>query len=65
MFKNKLFLKILIIKEILSPSQYEENIITNNGSNDPVEFAIKLPGTEGTVYLPVDLNFQRKHTIVF
>lgn len=43
-----------LIKEILAPSQYEENIVTKKGSNDPVEFAIKLPGTEGTVYLPID-----------
>lgn len=48
-----------LIKDVLTNSQYEENVITKKGSNDRVEFAIKLPGNvEGeTVFLPVDSKF--------
>ncbi len=48
-----------IIEDILNKSQYEENIITKKGSNDRVEFAIKMPGkdTENVVYLPIDSKF--------
>lgn len=47
-----------ILEQILSPEQYEENIVTKKGSAERVEFAIKLPGDEdGVVYLPVDAKF--------
>lgn len=46
-----------IIEDILTKSQYEENIITKQGSNDRVEFAVKMPGKEETVYLPIDSKF--------
>lgn len=48
-----------LIKEILIPTQYEENVITKKGSNDRVEFAIKMPGNDldDFVYLPVDSKF--------
>lgn len=48
-----------IISDILNPSQYEENIITKNGTNDRVEFAVKMPGKDdkSTVYLPIDSKF--------
>lgn len=48
-----------IISDILNQSQYEENAITKKGSNDRVEFAIKMPGkdTESTVFLPIDSKF--------
>lgn len=48
-----------IIEDILNKSQYEENIATKKGSNDRVEFAIKMPGkdTENLVYLPIDSKF--------
>lgn len=47
-----------IISEMLSPEQYEENIVTRPGTANRVEFAIKLPG-EGDVpvYLPIDAKF--------
>ena len=46
------------IKEFLTPSQYEENVATKVGSNDRVEFAIKLPGQkDGVIYLPIDSKF--------
>lgn len=47
-----------IIADCLSAGQYEENFATKPGSNDRVEFAIKMPGkTDQTVYLPVDSKF--------
>ena len=46
-----------IIEDSLSKSQYEENIITKQGSNDRVEFAVKMPGKEEDVYLPIDSKF--------
>ena len=46
-----------IIEDILNKSQYEENIITKSGSNDRVEFAVKMPGKEENVYLPIDSKF--------
>lgn len=46
-----------ILSDIMTPSQYEKNAITKRGSQDRVEFAIKLPsGTDsgGFTYLPID-----------
>jgi DNA recombination protein RmuC len=46
-----------IIDQILSPKQYEKNVVTGNG-REPVEFAVKLPGgDEGEVLLPIDSKF--------
>ena len=48
-----------IISDILNSSQYAENIATKKGSNDRVEFAIKMPGKDedSTIYLPIDSKF--------
>ena len=46
-----------IVEDTLNKSQYEENIITKAGSNDRVEFAVKMPGKESDVYLPIDSKF--------
>jgi DNA recombination protein RmuC len=46
-----------IIEDILNKSQYEENIITKQGSNDRVEFAVRMPGKESDVFLPIDSKF--------
>lgn len=47
-----------ILEEILSPEQYEVNIATKKGSQDRVEFAVRLPGDDETpVYLPIDAKF--------
>ncbi len=46
-----------IITEMLAASQYEENIATKKGSSDRVEFAIKMPGKDSSVYLPIDSKF--------
>ena len=47
-----------ILKEILSPEQYEENVVTKKSSKNPVEFAVKLPNdNNSSVYLPIDSKF--------
>ncbi len=47
-----------LLDEILTPQQYEKNIVTKKGSRDPVEFAIKFPGRDNSiVYLPIDSKF--------
>lgn len=44
-----------IIKDILTVSQYEENVVTKVGSSERVEFAIKMPGQgDEFIYLPID-----------
>ncbi len=52
----------LLLEQILSPEQYDENVATVRGSAERVEFAIKLPGkgdSKGTVYLPIDSKFPK------
>ena len=46
-----------IIEDTLNKTQYEENVITKHGSNDRVEFAVKMPGKETDVFLPIDSKF--------
>lgn len=47
-----------ILKEILAPEQYEENVATKKNSKDVVEFAIKLPADDDSfIYLPIDSKF--------
>ena len=48
-----------LLEQVLTPEQYATNIATRPGSNDRVEFAIRLPGREdGTpVWLPIDAKF--------
>ena len=47
-----------ILKEILAPQQYEENVVTKKGSKNYVEFAVRLPAQDdGVIYLPVDSKF--------
>ena len=47
-----------ILEEILTPDQYDTNVVTKKGSRDVVEFAIKLPAQDdGFIYLPIDSKF--------
>lgn len=47
-----------ILEEILSPEQYDTNVATIPESRERVEFAVKLPGSDGgKVYLPIDSKF--------
>ncbi|MFR4009442.1 MAG: DNA recombination protein RmuC, partial [Christensenellales bacterium] len=48
-----------ILDQILTPDQYDANVVTKHGSAERVEFAVKFPGDEegGFVYLPIDAKF--------
>lgn len=47
-----------ILREILAPEQYDENVATRPGSRERVEFAVKLPNLDGSfTYLPIDAKF--------
>ncbi len=46
-----------ILRDILAPEQYEENIATIPQSANRVEFAVKLPGDNAPCYLPIDSKF--------
>lgn len=46
-----------ILREILSPDQYDENVATIPGSTERVEYAVRLPGDGRPVYLPIDSKF--------
>jgi DNA recombination protein RmuC len=47
-----------ILEEILSPMQYDVNVATVPNSRNVVEFAIKLPDSQGNnTYLPIDSKF--------
>lgn len=48
------------LEDLLTPDQYEQNVVIRPGSRENVEFAIKLPGHEDTgrpLYLPIDSKF--------
>jgi DNA recombination protein RmuC len=53
-----------ILEQLLSPEQYDANVKTKKGSNDHVEFAVRLPGMEAGdghhVYLPIDAKFPQE-----
>jgi DNA recombination protein RmuC len=52
-----------ILEQIMAPEQYEANVKTKKGSNEHVEFAIKLPGRDDLgnfVYLPIDAKFPQE-----
>ncbi len=47
-----------ILEEILAPEQYDRDVIVKPGSKENVEFAVKIPTTDGEpVYLPIDSKF--------
>ena len=46
-----------ILEHILAPGQYACNVATVPGSTNRVEYAIKMPGQNGTVWLPIDAKF--------
>lgn len=50
----------VLLDEILSPGQYEKNVVTRPGSRERVEYAIKFPGRgeDGSpCWLPIDCKF--------
>jgi len=48
-----------LLEQMLPCEQYAQNVETRTGSNQRVEFAIKLPGrdVDGAVLLPIDAKF--------
>ena len=48
-----------LLEQLLTPQQYATNVATRPGSSERVEFAIRLPGRDGTheVWLPIDAKF--------
>jgi len=48
-----------LLEDMLTAEQYASNVITVPGTNDRVEFAIRMPGQEEGehVYLPIDAKF--------
>jgi DNA recombination protein RmuC len=47
-----------MLAEVLAPDQYGRNVEIHPGSNQRVEFAIRLPGDETMpVWLPIDVKF--------
>lgn len=52
-----------LLDQMLTPDQFEANVMTKKGGREVVEFAIKLPGKEddgSTVWLPIDSKFPRE-----
>ncbi len=50
-----------LLDQMLTADQYERNVVTRQGSRDPVEFVIKLPGRDGkVVYIPIDAKFPKE-----
>ncbi len=48
-----------LLEDMLTAEQYASNVITVPGSNERVEFAIRMPGQDqgAHVYLPIDAKF--------
>jgi len=51
-----------LLEQVLTPEQYARNVVTRPGSNERVEFAIKMPGgLDGQpCWLPIDAKFPRE-----
>jgi DNA recombination protein RmuC len=49
-----------LLKQMLAPSQFEKNVKPKAGSNDVVEFVVKLPTPSGEALLPIDSKFPRE-----
>ena len=47
-----------LLEELLTPDQYDRNVVTKQGSTGRVEFAIRLPGCNDLpLWLPIDAKF--------
>jgi len=47
-----------ILEQMLSPEQYERNVVTKEVSRESVEFAVKFPGKgDSPLLLPIDAKF--------
>jgi DNA recombination protein RmuC len=50
-----------LLEQVLTPEQYSANVAVRKGSQERVEFAVRLPGRDGgvddVVWLPIDAKF--------
>ncbi len=49
-----------ILENLLSPDQFIVNAAVGNGSRERVEFAVKMPGQEESILLPIDAKFPQE-----
>ena len=52
-----------LLEQVFTPEQYATNVATVPGSNDRVEFAVRLPGQRddgAPLWLPIDAKFPRE-----
>ena len=52
-----------LLEQVFTPEQYASNVVTVPGSNERVEFALRLPGqrSDGVpLWLPIDAKFPRE-----
>jgi DNA recombination protein RmuC len=54
-----------LLEQVFTPEQYASNVATVPGSNDRVEFALRLPGRDeagggAPLWLPIDAKFPRE-----
>ena len=53
-----------MLEQVMTPGQYAKNVATRRGSNERVEFALKLPGQDESgkkeVFLPIDAKFPKE-----
>ena len=52
-----------LLEQVLTAEQYASNVATKRGSQDRVEFAVRLPGKDSndtTVWLPIDAKFPQE-----
>ena len=54
-----------ILEDVMAPEQYAANIKPNPDSNEIVEFAVRLPGSENQdqIWLPIDAKFPQEDYI--
>ena len=54
----------MLLEQILTPAQYDTNVVTKKGGSERVEFAVKLPGRDedgkNPVWLPIDAKFPQE-----
>lgn len=49
-----------LLEQVLSPGQYLENAAIPEGSQTRVEFAVRLPASDGEALLPIDSKFPQE-----
>ena len=51
----------VLLRDLLAPEQFAENVAVKQGSAERVEFALKLPGSKDeTVWLPIEAKFPQE-----